>query len=227
VSVAGRPVIAVMARVPQPGAVKTRLAAQVGPDLAVALYAAFLGDLDERLDKEGHPTVWFQWPAEPSLRRWVPRAPAISAQWGADLGERMAGAFADCFAMGHAPVVMLGADAPHFPAARVAEALGALASGREIVIGPAEDGGYYLIGLRRPMVEVFRDIPWGTHMVYETTLQRLATLGLTPEVLPSYFDIDDGADLDRLIVMLAAAGAPALPRTQAVLTTHGRFAAKI
>jgi hypothetical protein len=227
VSVTGRPVIAVMARVPQRGAVKTRLAAQVGPDLAVELHAAFLGDLDERLDKEGHPTIWFQWPAEPLLRPWVPRALAIHPQRGDDLGERMAAAFADTFAMGHAPVVMLGADAPHFPVARVAESLGALASGREIVLGPAEDGGYYLIGLRRPIVEVFREIPWGTRMVYETTLQRLTTLGITPDVLPPCFDIDDGADLDRLIVLLAAEGAPALPRTEAVLAARGRFAAKI
>ncbi len=216
VGVGGRPVVAVMARVPRFGSVKTRLAAAIGPAAASRLYEAFVGDLDERLADGGFTTLWFHWPDEP-FRRCVPRATAVLAQRGRDLGARMAAAFADAFARGFGPVVMLGADVPHVPLAWVEDAAGRLASDTDIVLGPARDGGYYLIGLREPVTAVFRGVPWGTRDVYQETLNQVAAMGLRASTVPEYFDVDEADDLMRLEAVLRADTGITLPRTRTVL----------
>jgi rSAM/selenodomain-associated transferase 1 len=198
-----------MAKHPAPGRVKTRLAATLGAERACALYRAFVLDLAERLDALAYDVTWAYWPATAPFATLLPRA-RCWPQRGADLGERMANAVAEC----GGPAVVIGADAPHVPAARLEEAVGALAADADLVLGPADDGGYYLIGLRAPRPPVFTGVPWGTDRVLAETLARAG--GLRTLLLEPCFDVDTPADLTRLSGVLTR-GDVALPRTAALL----------
>src|SRR5262249_9880830 len=113
-------------------------------------------------------------------------------------------------------VVVIGADAPHLPAARLDEAAHALREGADLVLGPADDGGYYLIGLARPVPELFSGISWGSADVLAATRARAASLGLRTRLLPGGFDVDEPADLVRLRTAIVEGGVD-LPRTAALL----------
>jgi hypothetical protein len=129
----------------------------------------------------------------------------------------MAAAIAAEFADGGAPVVVLGADVPHVPLERVVEAVAALASGTDVVLGPAEDGGYYLIGLGAPAPELFVGIAWGTADVLRATMGQASAAGLRTHLVAATFDVDEAADLERLRRVLES-GEVELPRTAIVLT---------
>jgi rSAM/selenodomain-associated transferase 1 len=210
-----------MAKVPRPGAVKTRLARELGEEAACALYRAFICDLDERLRECGFPVVWAHWPDDPAFGKLVGGATAVLPQRGGDLGERMAAVFADVFALGFSPVVMIGADVPHVPIECLAAATNKLESGTEVVLGPAADGGYYLVGLRGAVPALFRDIAWGTADVCEATLRRAEAAGLEAFRLPPWFDIDEIEDLERLTETLTAETTMRLPRTRRALAAVG------
>ncbi len=215
------PAVVVMTKAPGSGPVKTRLARTLGASTTAALYAAFIGDLDERLAALGVPALWFYWPPGPASGIELAHAAGVFPQRGADLGERMEAAFAQAFAQGYGPVVMVGADVPHVPLEWIARAIGRLASGTEVVLGPAADGGYYLVGLSHPFSEPFRAVAWGTGSVYATTLERIAAAGLRMDTLPAWFDIDEQQDLDRLTTCLAEDRLLELPRTTAALVAAG------
>jgi hypothetical protein len=119
-------------------------------------------------------------------------------------------------------VLAIGVDAPHLPAAFLAEAVAALAADAEVVLGPADDGGYYLIGLAAPVPELFQAIPWGTPGVLAATLAAVRRRGLHLRLLPPCFDVDAPADLERLRAVLAR-GEVCLPETARVL---GRLGAR-
>jgi len=203
-----------MAKHPAPGRVKTRLAASLGAERACALYRAFVLDLADRLDALPYDVTWAYWPAAAPFPTLLPGA-RCRPQRGADLGDRMANAVAEC----GGPAVVIGADAPHVPAARLAEAMEALAGAADLVLGPAEDGGYYLIGLREPTPAVFTGIAWGTSRVLAETLARAG--GLRTRLLEASFDVDTPADLARLSDVLAR-GEVALPRTGVLLGIPSR-----
>jgi uncharacterized protein len=205
----------VMAKHPAPGRVKTRLAATLGAERACALYRAFVLDLAERLDALPYDVTWAYWPRAAPFAKLLPRA-RCRPQRGADLGDRMANAVAEC----GGPVVVIGADTPHVPAARLEEAVQALAGAADLVLGPADDGGYYLIGLRAPTRAVFAGVAWGTSRVLAETLARAG--GLRTLLLEPCFDVDTPADLVRLSDVLAR-GDVTLPRTGALLAVppHG------
>ena len=203
-----------MAKHPAPGRVKTRLAATLGAERACALYRAFVLDLAERLDALPYDVTWAYWPAAAPFATLLPRA-RCRPQRGADLGDRMANAVAEC----GGPAVVIGADAPHVPAARLEEAVEALAGAADVVLGPADDGGYYLIGLRAPTPAVFAGVAWGTSRVLTETLARAG--GLRTLLLEPCFDVDTPADLVRLSDVLAR-GDVALPRTAALLAVPSR-----
>lgn len=209
-----------MAKHPVPGQVKTRLAATLGADVACALYRAFILDLAERLPRLGYAITWAYWPATAPFPALVPEA-RCRPQHGRDLGERLAAAIAAEFRAGDAPVLVIGADVPHLSADDLREAATALGRDTDVVLGPAADGGYYLIGLRAPAPELFRDIDWGTAGVLVATRARASQLGLRTHLLPPSFDIDEVADLDRLRGLLAGGGVD-LPRTATVLAGVGR-----
>jgi uncharacterized protein len=215
----GRPLapaqVVVMAKYPSPGSVKTRLAAQIGASTACRLYAAFVGDLAERLAGAGLPVTWAVWPPDAPFAALVSGQRCI-AQVGRDLGERMEAAMQACRDATPLPVITVGADAPHLDPARLTEAAEALTGDADVVLGPATDGGYYLIGLRAPCPALFRDIAWGSSGVLDATLARARAAGLRVLLLAPTFDVDDADGLAALRALLARGGA-ALPRTAAVL----------
>jgi hypothetical protein len=211
--------IAVMAKYPEPGRVKARLAATLGGVAAAELARAFIDDLATRLDDAGVAVTWAYWPPDAPFADLVPRATVV-VQEGADLGARMAGVVTDLLRREARPVVLLGADVPHIDLAVVRAAGAVLGNDAEVVIGPAEDGGYYLLGMRRVIPELFERIGWGGCEVYRETIARCASLEIVPAILPSMFDVDEPADLERLATLLRT-GVVALPRTAAVLDRLG------
>jgi hypothetical protein len=196
------PAVAVMAKVPGAEPVKSRLHASLTPARATALYRCFLLDrLDAvaRLDGVA-PVVAFTPPeAREAMAALAPAGFRLVPQRGRDLGERLAGLLASLIAEGHAGAVALDSDSPTLPMAYVADAARALAAGEaDAVLGPCDDGGYYLIGLRAPCPALFEAIPWSTSRVTAMTLAAAGRLGLAVRLLPTWFDVDTEADLRRL-----------------------------
>ena len=207
--------VVVLAKYPTPGAVKTRLARVLGEVEAAALSRAFVLDLAERLRVFGTSVLWAYWPPDAPFSALVPGARCIPQQ-GTDLGERLAAAMATALAAGRPPVLALGTDTPHLPLAALEEAEGALAAGADVVLGPAADGGYYLLGLTAIVPALFADIPWGTRAVLHATLARAAAAGLRVHLLSPTFDVDEIDDLHRLQALVACREVD-LPHTSAVL----------
>jgi hypothetical protein len=204
-----------MAKYPVPGRVKTRLAAALGDHVACALQRAFVLDLADRLHGLPYGVTWAFWPASAPFATLVDFG-RCRPQSGRDLGERMAAAVDAEFGDGGAPVIVLGADVPHVDLECVRRAVIALGSDADVAVGPALDGGYYLIGLRRPVPAIFRGMAWGTAGVFTATLARAREIGLRVELLPEAFDIDEVADLTRLRTIVDR-GEVVLPRTAEVL----------
>jgi uncharacterized protein len=212
------PHVVVMARHPEPGRVKTRLAAVVGAARACALHEAFVRDLAERLAATRYPVCWAYDPPSAPFAALVPGA-RCRAQRGGDLGARMQAAIAAELAGGASAVLVLGADTPHLPLAHLDEAARGLTAAADVVLGPAEDGGYYLIGVRAEHPELFTDVSWGGPTVLETTRARAARLGLRTSLLAPVFDVDEARDLARLAGLIDA-GVVRLPRTAALLAAR-------
>lgn len=210
----------------RPGQVKTRLIGALSPGQAAALHQAFLDDLLERM-KEGDLELRIAWAL--AAGEAVPDGPIPGVrQEGVDLGARLFGALSAAAA--EAPVVAaLGSDHPTLPLELVHRAFAAVEAGRQVVLGPAEDGGYYLIAMAREAVlpRVFEDIAWSTERVLPVTLERCRELGLTVELLPEAADVDTPADLERLVGALAAddLGELGCPRTRVLLASWGRLPA--
>jgi len=205
-----------MAKHPAPGLVKSRLAAVVGADAAAQLYRAFVLDLADRLHEAGIDPLWAVWPPDAPFEQLLPEARRC-AQQGTDLGERMANVARGLFGGGASGVVFLGADVPHVDLDVVRLAMDTLQQRRhEVVLGPADDGGYYLLGLARFVPELFREIAWGGPQVLAMTEARLVDLGVPYRLTAPGFDLDELADLQRLTKLLAAR-AVHLPRTAVAL----------
>ncbi len=204
-----------MAKYPAPGRVKTRLARAVGIGRATALYRAFVLDLAERLRGGPVDVTWAYWPPGDPFEELLPGW-RCRPQQGRDLGHRLIDAVATELLSGVPAVVVIGADAPHIPLSALTDALAALHAGIDVVLGPACDGGYYLIGMRALWPELFTDIPWSTETVLAVTLARARQLGLRTRILAETFDIDGPEDMDRLRLELRK-GALVLPRTAALL----------
>jgi len=215
--------VAVMAKQPALGTVKTRLSSVLSAEHRLDLYTAMLQDKVEQVLALAGATAYvaFSPPeAAAEITAIVGDRPSLIAQRGADLGERLARVAADLFAAGHGGVVLVDSDTPNLPSEYLLEALAALDAGADVVIGPAWDGGYYLIGLARPAPALFAGIAWSTAGVLEQTVLAATRAGLGIHYLPSWFDVDTPSDLDRLARQLAAtpAARPGYPwRTRAVL----------
>jgi hypothetical protein len=207
-------VLIVMAKYPRPGGVKTRLAAQIGAVRACDLYRAFLQDIHRRTCRIGRTVVWAVHPPEASLASILGESVAQIPQQGTDLGERMRVCFERVFCAGGGPVVMIGADAPHLSLATVEQAFRRLQA-NDVVLVPARDGGYCLLGLRQ-LADIFSGIAMGTEHVLRCTGERISSLGLSLALLPETFDVDDMDDV-RTLSSLIAEGRVELPATAAVL----------
>jgi rSAM/selenodomain-associated transferase 1 len=194
----------VFARLPELGKVKTRLAAEIGDERALAVYEGMLRDLMATIgpssaDREIE-VLWAPTPVAngDSLRRAF-GAHSVAMQTGTGLGDRLSMALSERFFFHRAEkIVVIGVDDPAMTGALIDHAF-ALLESCEYVVGPATDGGYYLLGCRALSYDpsVFEDIGWGTSTVLAATLSRIATLGRTVALLPEHYDIDTAADLDR------------------------------
>jgi uncharacterized protein len=215
-----RPAVAVMAKVPGTVLVKSRLHTVLSPDQASALYRCFLLDRLEGLAtvSDIERVVAFTPPdAGEAMAALVPTGYRCVPQEGADLGERLAGLLATLLAEGHAGAIAIDSDSPTLPMAYVAAAAQILErAAADVVIGPAEDGGYYLIGVIAPQPRLFEDVAWSTASVLATTLMRVKELGLRAHLLPPWFDVDTADDLRRLRNEMKADGCGA-PRTSVFL----------
>ncbi len=205
------PAVAVMAKVPGAAPVKSRLHAALTEARATELYRCFLLDrLDALVAVPGiAPVVAFTPPeARTRMATLAPPGVRLLAQEGDDLTERLTRLFDRLLGEGHPAALAMDSDSPTLPMAYVAAAARALADGEaDVVIGPSDDGGYYLIGVREPRPTLFEDVPWSTADVLATTLARARGLGLRARLLPPWFDVDTEADLHRLCDELAAGGA--------------------
>ena len=223
--------VVVMARAPD-GArpPKTRLAGIV-PDERQRrrLYAAFLSDIVGRCGSLRNTALHVAYAADggtAGFERAGVRADCLMPQRGETLGERERGVFEDLFLAGFSAVVMIGSDLPTLPIDRVTGALARLRdASRRVVLGPAADGGYYLIGLTRPpagapVPDLFSDIRWSTGSACADTIAAAARCGLQVALLDGWYDVDDAAGFTRLRDDLATdAGARLAPATTAVLKT--------
>jgi rSAM/selenodomain-associated transferase 1 len=205
----------------RPGEVKTRLIGDLTPGQAAALHEAFLADLVGRLS-EGSFSLLVAWAA--SAEEPVPAEPGPGfRQRGGDLGERLHHGL-ERAAREHELVVAVGSDHPELPVERVEAAFELLAGGCDVVLGPAEDGGYYLIGLRRQSLDgrLFAGIDWSTDRVLAQTRLRCRSLGLEVGLLPPGADVDTPDDLRRLVRRLTGTRLDC-PATRTLLQSWGRI----
>ena len=221
--------VAVMAKAPRVGEVKTRLVPPLSATDAAALGAAFLQDIAGNIlaaSALAPITAYVAYApagAEEALRSLLPQSVRLLLSRRAGLAASLFDATADLLAGGHAGVCLVNADSPTLPTAMLVEAAHRLQQpGDRVVLGPAEDGGYYLIGLKRPHERLFEDIDWSTERVFRQTLDRAAELALETVTLPKWYDVDDEASLRRLRIELNGTSAGtrhqyAAPHTAACL----------
>jgi rSAM/selenodomain-associated transferase 1 len=202
--------IGIMCKAPRAGHTKTRLAAHIGASAAAELSACFLRDVAAAIEavpvalgRKGYG-VYAPAGTETELRGLFPPDFGLMLQAGSDLGQALLGAVQDLLRAGHDGVLLVNGDSPTLPSAFLANAVELLRQpGDRMVLGPAADGGYYLIGLKQPHAHLFADIVWGTAMVAQGTRQRAAEIGLAVVELPEWYDIDDAETLDWLRAELA------------------------
>ena len=215
------------------GKVKTRLIGDLTPEQAAKLHAAFVDDVLARLTAGAIPlTIAWALEAGDEIPSWIaPSGVTIEGvrQQGADLGARLFRALVDAGngAGRKSLVAAIGSDHPTVPLARVEEAFARLERGADVAIGPAQDGGYYLIAVRSRALRprLFEEIAWSTSEVLPTTLERCRELGLQVELLETASDVDTPEDLARLAGELArdAELAATCPLTRDLLASWGRL----
>ena len=201
-----RPALLVFAKVPEPGRVKTRLCPPLTPRQAAALYQAFLRDALDRYaalaeaasGAEGGLAIRLHLDGAARRPDWIPDGVEVLPQRGASLGERMLRAFVQAFAAGHDRAVVVGTDHPTLPVEFFDLAFDALDDPLTAVLGPSDDGGYYLLGLNDVAPDLF-DMHYSHPNVFTDTLDRVMELDMTPVVLPAHYDVDDGPALARLV----------------------------
>jgi rSAM/selenodomain-associated transferase 1 len=201
------------------GRVKTRLVGPLTPEQAASLHAAFLADLAARLAGGEGYELRVAWALEPGESVPVGPLPGIRQQ-GEDLGERLFTALSG--AATEAPLVAaIGSDHPDLSRAVVEEAFDALRQGAPVVLGPALDGGYYLVGARREALSprLFAGVPWSGPQVLAVTLARCRELGITPRLLAPQADVDTPADFARLAARAARGELSGCPCTSALLAS--------
>jgi rSAM/selenodomain-associated transferase 1 len=197
--------LGIMTKAPQAGKVKTRLTPPLTPEEAAALTICFLRDLASSIEKACKQSpargvgIYMPVGAEAAYENILPERFFLIPQRGDGFGERLAAATKDLITVGFGSVCLINSDSPTVPAFSFAEAAKELSKpGDRIVLGPAADGGYYLIGMKKLHRHLFEEIDWSTERVFDQTMKRAAGTGLEVHQLPSGFDVDDGAMLRRL-----------------------------
>lgn len=208
--------LVLMAKAPREGEVKTRLIGALSAAEVTDLYLSFLRDTfalmeEVQAERETLSLALCYTPEgeEESFEAVEREGSLMLAQRGEDLGERLANCFTDFFELGFDSVAVIGADTPTLPAEYLDQAFAALLREDDLVIGPAEDDGYYLVGMRKLHREIFAAIPWGTGGVLAATRERAGTANLNLISLPAWYDIDTPAELARLKAELKSGKATA------------------
>ena len=201
--------LAVMAKAPRVGAVKTRLVPPLYQEEAAALNVCFLRDVTANIAQLSDGGTIHGFAAytprgeESAFDGMLPKGFRLLSQRGANLGERLFHASEDFLLAGYETVCLINSDSPTLPHAVLREAVDTLRQpGDRIVLGEAADGGYYLIGLKRPHHRLFEDITWSTAKVFSQTLKRASEIGLETSLLPVWYDVDDAGSIRRLCAEL-------------------------
>jgi rSAM/selenodomain-associated transferase 1 len=203
--------LAVMAKAPRPGKVKTRLSPPLTPAQASALNICFIRDTTEniqRVTETSHSVglvAYTPLGEEAAFAGLLPPTFQLLAQRGDGFGERLLYVCEDLFACGFSAVCLIDSDSPTMPQHALVQAVERLSRpGDRMVLGGSDDGGYYLIGIKRLHRRLFENIDWSTERVFAQTLDRAGEIGLAAELLPTWYDVDDAATLERLRHELAA-----------------------
>jgi uncharacterized protein len=201
--------LAVMAKAPRPGKVKTRLAPPLTLDQAAAINVCFLRDTAENIAAvaaSGHAAGVISYTPigdEALFDNLLPAEFTLVPQRGDGFGERLLATAEDLLACGYGSVCLIDSDSPTVPTLAFEQAVAELARpGDRIVLGPSHDGGYYLIGLKRAHPEPFAKINWSTSTVFAETLEAAKKADLEVVILPLWYDVDDAATLDILAAEL-------------------------
>jgi rSAM/selenodomain-associated transferase 1 len=191
-----------MVKAPRAGAVKTRLAPPLTREEAASLAGCFARDTVDSMRRVAREVVIAYAPDDgrATLEKLFEDEGLLwLAQRGVDLGARIESAASRVFERERGPVVIVGADSPTLPPAFVEQAAASLSKGdADVALGPTEDGGYYLVGLRQSFGGLFRGVEWSTPLVYRQTATNASRLGLRLLELPRWYDVDTRADLLRL-----------------------------
>jgi rSAM/selenodomain-associated transferase 1 len=191
--------IVIMAKAPTPNEVKTRLIPHLKPEMAALLYHNFLLDKIEQVKSVEKAKFFIAYMPDNSESYFKKIAPDFDLilQIGNDLGDRLGYVSNKLFNKGFKKVVILDSDTPNLPTEYIRKAIAGLRNS-DIIIGPCEDGGYYLIGLKSPTTDIFKNIPWSTSNVANVTVKRAKEIGLKSSSLKYWYDIDTIDDLKRL-----------------------------
>ena len=218
-------VLGIFAKQPIAGSVKTRLARTIGDDAAARVYESFVSDLASRLGRAADRRLIGYAPANDAARQWFHALSdgrfSLWQQPETDLGTRMNEFFDTCFESGATRSVLIGSDTPNLPVAIIEEAFSHLESA-DIVLGPAVDGGYYLVGQSERSHPIFDGIEWSSRCVFSQTLSAIKARKLKFALLPPWYDVDTIDELRLLHSHLEAsalAGQGTCSRTQAVLAS--------
>jgi uncharacterized protein len=192
--------LGIMCKAPRAGAAKTRLAPMLGAEDAAVLSACFLRDVaaaveatPPRLGRKGFG-VYSPAGCETDLRAILPKSFELVLQENADFGVVLWSAARLFLEAGHDCAVLINSDSPTLPSELLSEAIEALRMrGERVVLGPATDGGYYLIGLKAPYRQLFSNMPWSTPNLLRLTVERAREIGLSVTTLPTWYDVDDAA----------------------------------
>ena len=188
----------------EPGAVKTRLAQSIGKETAANIYKAFLETTLGRCGAVDADHTLAFWP--PDREREMASLAGddwhLLPQSDGNLGERMRDFFERALQQPETRVVLIGSDSPHLPLGYIEEAFERLRD-VPVVMGPSDDGGYYLVGATRLVPEMFTDIDWSSQDVWQQTEAKLKATGTRFDQLPTWYDVDEEADLKRLLKDLA------------------------
>jgi uncharacterized protein len=202
--------LVVLARAPELGRVKTRLAREIGEAAALQAYrelgTAVLGAVGRLVDCD-LMVAYTPADREGPVRAWLGPAPGYEPQREGDLGARMLGAITGRFAAGAAKVLVIGTDCPDLDTELLETAFAQL-DRADAVLGPAADGGYYLVGMKRPIPEMFHGIPWSTPTTLSATLARAAAAGLSVALLDERRDVDIASDWRAWRALQGQASAP-------------------
>ena len=195
--------LAVMTKAPRAGQVKTRLSPPLTPQEAAELNVCFLRDISAAISQAGNDTrgigCYTPVGSEEAYHDILPASFELIAQRNGDFGQRLAGAVEDLLAFGFGSVCLINSDSPTATASVFTEAARLLSSPNDLVVlGPSDDGGYYLIGMKKFQPRLFERIDWSTDRVLSQTVERAGEVGLEVRFLPACYDVDDRTTLRRL-----------------------------